>query len=416
MSYLIIITVIGIAALGMAWMPSISQKTQISYSVIYVAFGALVYLALKNVLPLPDPISENETTLHLTEMVVIVSIMGTGLKIDQPFSFKNWKIPFRLVIITMLLSILIVALLGWSMLGYDIATALLLGSVLAPTDPVLASDVQVGPPQEKEQHTVKFALTAEAGMNDGTAFPFTLLAITIALMGTPDQAGITTWFLTDFLYRILAGVLAGYLIGRVLAYLIFNLSEKVEYIVVRDGFIALSSTLIVYGFTEMIHGYGFIAVFVTAVTLRNYELGHKFHKKLHDFTDQVERILVSIVLVLFGGSLVSGILNHLTWPLALFGFAFVFLIRPLTGFVSLLGLPLHTKEKFGIGFFGIKGIGSFFYLAFALTKFEFAYAKQLWSLVAFTVLLSIIIHGFSATRFMTSLDKHVARKNAEANQ
>jgi NhaP-type Na+/H+ or K+/H+ antiporter len=416
MSYLIIMTVIGIAALGMAWMPSISQKTQVSYSVIYVAFGALLYLIFRNVLPLPDPISKNQTTLHLTEIVVIVSIMGTGLKIDQPFSFKSWKIPFRLVIITMILSIFIVAILGWSTLGYDVATALLLGAVLAPTDPVLASDVQVGPPHEEEQHTVKFSLTAEAGMNDGTAFPFILLAVTIALLGSPEEASFTTWFLTDFVYRILAAVVAGYLIGRVLGYLIFRLSEKVEYIVVRDGFIALSSTLIVYGFTEMIHGYGFIAVFVTAITLRNYELGHKFHKKLHDFTDQIERILVSIVLVLFGGSLVSGILDHLTWPLALFGVAFVFLIRPLTGFVSLLGIPLHTKEKFGISFFGIKGIGSFFYLAFALTKAEFAYAHQLWSLVAFTVLLSIIIHGFTATRFMINLDKHVARKNAEANQ
>jgi sodium/hydrogen antiporter len=416
MSYLIIITVIGIAALGMAWMPSISQRTQVSYSVIYVAFGALLYLVFRNVLPLPDPISENETTLHLTELVVIVAIMGTGLKIDQPFSFKNWKIPFRLVIITMVLSILIVAVLGWITLGYDVATALLLGAVLAPTDPVLASDVQVGPPHEEEQHTVKFALTAEAGMNDGTAFPFILLAITIASLGMPEHANLSAWFLTDFVYRVLAAVLAGYLIGRVLAYLVFNLSEKVEYIVVRDGFIALSSTLIVYGFTEMIHGYGFIAVFITAVTMRNYELGHKFHKKLHDFTDQVERILLSIVLVLFGGSLVSGILDHLTWPLALFGVVFVFIIRPVTGFVSLIGLRLHTREKFGISFYGIKGIGSFFYLAFALTKADFPYAQQLWSLVAFIVLLSIIIHGFTATRFMDNLDKHVARKNAEANQ
>ena len=409
MTYLIIMTVIGIAALGMAWMPSISQKTRISYSIIYVVLGALLYLVFHNRLPLPDPISKNEFTLHLTELVVIISIMGTGLKIDQPFSFVKWRTPFRLVIFTMILSIFIVALLGWWTLGYDIATAILLGAVLAPTDPVLASDVQVGPPQEDHRDNVKFALTAEAGMNDGTAFPFTWLAIIFALAATNGvEPELTTWFLVDFLYRVIAAVIAGFLIGKLLCYLIFILPEKVQFINIKDGFIAISSTLIVYGFTELIHGYGFIAVFVTAVTIRNYELWHKFHKKLHDFTDQIERILLSIILILFGGSLVSGILDHLTWPLALFGIFFVFIVRPLTGYISLIGTRLHVKEKIGISFFGIKGIGSFFYLAFALTKAEFAYAEQLWSLIAFIVLLSIIIHGFTATPFMLKLHNEFA--------
>jgi sodium/hydrogen antiporter len=410
MSYLIIITVIGLAALGMAWMPSISQKTRISYSIIYVVLGMLLYIAFRSILPLPDPISENEFTLHLTELVVIVSIMGTGLKIDQPFSFRNWRVPFRLVIFTMLLSIFVVALLGYWTLGYDIATAILLGSVLAPTDPVLASDVQVGPPHEEEQDNVKFALTAEAGMNDGTAFPFTWLAITLALIGTPEHTDLTTWFLVNFVYRIIAGVTAGFLIGKLLAYLVFFLPEKRNFLVTRDGFVAISSTLLVYGFTELIHGYGFIAVFVTAITLRNYEMHHKFHKKLHAFTDQIERILLSIVLILFGGSLVNGILDHLTWQLALFGVFFVFVVRPLTGYVALIRTKLHYKEKLGISFFGIKGIGSFFYLAFALQQTDFVYAEELWSLVAFIVLLSIIIHGFTATPLMLKLNREFAKE------
>ena len=416
MSYLIIITVIGLAALGMAWMPSISQKTRISYSIIYVLLGALLYIVFRNTLPLPDPISKNEFTLHLTELVVIVSIMGTGLKIDQPFSFKRWRIPFRLVIFTMILSIIIVTVLGWWTLEYDIATALLLAAVLAPTDPVLASDVQVGPPQEEEQDNVKFALTAEGGMNDGTAFPFVWLAITLALIGTPEHTDLTTWFFVDFVYRIIAGCAAGLLIGRLIAYLVFYLPEKRNFIVTKDGFVALSSTLLVYGLTELIHGYGFIAVFVTAITLRNYEMDHKFHKKLHAFTDQIERILVSIVLILFGGSLVTGILDHLTWPLALFGVFFVFVVRPATGFLSLIGTKLHYKEKLGISFFGIKGIGSFFYLAFAISQTEFAYAEELWSLVAFIVLLSIIIHGFTATPFMLKLNREFAKEVTAVEQ
>jgi NhaP-type Na+/H+ or K+/H+ antiporter len=410
LNYLIIITSIGLAALGMAWMPSISQKTRISYSIIYVLLGVLLYSVFHNLLPLPDPISKNEFTVRLTELVVIISIMGTGLKIDQRFSFKKWRVPFRLISVTMILSIAIVTVIGIWVLGLDLPSALLMGAVLAPTDPVLASDVQVGPPHETEQENVKFSLTAEAGMNDGTAFPFTWLAIAIAAAGGASNQLLFHWIWMDLIYRIIAALVCGFLIGRLLAFLLFYLPEKRNFLITRDGFVAISATLLVYGVTELVHGYGFIAVFVTAITLRNYELHHKFHKKLHDFTDQIERILLSIVLILFGGSLVSGILDQLTWPMALFAIIFVLLICPLTGFISLVGTKLHVKEKFGISFFGIKGMGSFFYLAFALKQTNFAFGEQIWSMVAFIVLLSIFVHGLTATPFMEKIGKEFTQE------
>lgn len=408
-SYLIIITLIGFAALGMAWMPSISKHTRVSYSIIYVLLGMVVYLGLGTLLPLPDPISNNNLTVRLTELVVIISLMGTGLKIDEPFSFRIWNSPLRLVSITMLLSIAITTVIGVYGLGLDLAASVLLGAVLAPTDPVLASDVQVGPPQSNTRDHVKFSLTAEAGLNDGTAFPFTWLAILLATAGSTAQVW-EDWLLRDLLYRIAAGLVVGFLMGRLLAYMVFRLPEKAKYIQVRDGFVALSATLLVYGLTELLHGYGFIAVFITAVTLRNYELHHKYHRKLHDFTDQVERILVAIVLVLFGGSLVSGILSSLTWPMVLFGFLFVLLIRPLTSWVGLLGAKLHHKEKLAISFFGIKGMGSFFYLAFALNEVHFVYKEELWSIGAFIVLLSILIHGLTATAVMQKIEMEFAEQ------
>jgi NhaP-type Na+/H+ or K+/H+ antiporter len=407
-SYIIIITIIGLAALGMAWMPSITSKTKISYSIIYVLFGIFLYLVVGRLLPLPDPIYENELTVRLTELVVIVSLMGTGLKIDQPFSFRKWAVPFRLVSITMLLSIFVVTVLAMWGFGFDLASALLLGAVLAPTDPVLASDVQVGPPLEDAKDNVKFSLTAEAGMNDGTAFPFTWLAIVLASTTASNDLG--AWFWNDLIYRVLAGVACGFFIGRILAYLIFRLSEKNKDLVIKDGFVAISATLLVYGLTEMVSGYGFIAVFVTAITLRNYELHHKYHKRMHAFTDQIERILVAVVLILFGGSLVAGILERLTWQMALFGVAFVLIIRPVTSLIGLIKTKLHIKEKMAIGFFGIKGMGSFFYLAFALNEVTFVYKEELWSTGAFVVLLSIIIHGLTATSMMKKLETEFAEK------
>jgi sodium/hydrogen antiporter len=197
--------------------------------------------------------------------------------------------------------------------------------------------------------------------------------------------------------------------GRLLAFLVFFLPDKRNFVVIRDGFVAVSATLLVYGITELVQGYGFIAVFVTAITLRNYELNHKFHRKLHEFTDQIERIILAIVLILFGGSLVTGILNHLDWYMVLFSLAFVLLIRPLTGWLGMIGTPLHPKEKTAIAFFGIRGMGSFYYLAFALQQASFNNGPQLWSIVSFIVLLSVLIHGVTATSVIKKLEHQFAK-------
>jgi sodium/hydrogen antiporter len=408
-SYILVMAIMGLAALGMAWMPSLSQVTRISYAIIYVIFGALLYKLFGSLLPLPDPISKNEFTVRLTELVVIISLMGTGLKIDQPFSIRQWRVPFRLVSITMVISICIVTLIGVYVLGFDLASSILLGAVLAPTDPVLASDVQVGPPLEKAKDNVRFSLTAEAGMNDGSAFPFTWLAIILMINGYEPEV-LIGWIWFDLVYRILAGVLCGFVIGRILAFMIFRLPEKIKDIKTRDGLVAISATLLVYGLTELIHGYGFIAVFVTAITMRNYEMEHKYHRRMHDFTDQVERILMAVVLILFGGSLVTGILQDLTIVSALFGIVFVMLIRPLTSLLVLIGGKLHFKEKLAISFFGIRGMGSFFYLSFALQQTFFPFHGELWSIVSFIVLISIIIHGLTATSVMKKLEHEFSRK------
>lgn len=374
--------------------------------------GMLLYSLFGSYLPEANPIKNQDATLHLTELVVIVSIMGTGLKIDQPFSVKTWKVPFRLITITMLLCIGLMFLLGRYVIGFNIHSAILLGAVLAPTDPVLASDVQVGPPMEKNKDNVRFSLTAEAGMNDGVAFPFTWLAILIAMMTVNKNFSLGNWLAYDLGYRIIAGVGSGYLMGRFLALLVFYLPRKKNFIVVTDGFVGIAATLMVYGLTELIHGYGFIAVFVTAITLRNSQLNHELHTHLHDFTDQVERILVAIVLILFGGSLVSGILDFLTWPMVGVALVFILLVRPVSGMLGLIGTGLHIKEKLAISFFGIRGMGSFFYLAFALKQYFFFYEKELWSIISFIVLISVIIHGFTASRVMTNIQQEFSEEVA----
>ncbi|HYF70606.1 MAG TPA: cation:proton antiporter [Ohtaekwangia sp.] len=402
--YFLILLLLGVAMLGMAWMPALTSKIKVSYTIFYVGLGYILYTIFEG-LPKADPLFYEYFTIHVTELVVIVSLMGTGLKIDEPFSFKEWRIPIRLVSITMILSIFTITAASMWWLDLSLASALLLGAVLAPTDPVLAEDVQVGPPLEGKKSRVRFSLTAEAGFNDGLAFPFTWLAIAFSLKEGSYTTILTNWFIFDVSYRIIAGLIIGLIGGNLIAYMIFKLPGKLLMIKKRDGFIAFSSTLLLYGLTELVSGYGFISVFVGAVTIRNYERDHHYHVILHSFIDQMEKMLMAMVLLLFGGSLVYGMLDKLTWPMAIFGLAVVLLIRPLSAFVSVVRTPLHLNEKAAISFYGIKGIGSFFYLAFAFNEAHFTSMNFLWTLVSFVVLCSLIIHGISANFVMRRISK-----------
>jgi NhaP-type Na+/H+ or K+/H+ antiporter len=401
--YNLIMLLLGLAALSMAWLPIISKKTRISYSIVFVIAGIALFASLRSILPLPHPLKDNEFTLHLTEVVVIISLMGSGLRIDQPFSLRSWKIPFRLVSITMLLSILLVTLGAFYLLGLSLPTSLLLGAVLAPTDPVLASDVQVAPPNTPDANDVKFHLTAEAGMNDGSAFPFTWLAILVSqAMGDVPDLG--EWAVYYLLYKVLVGLICGWLIGKALGWMLFTLPKKNKGWKITDGLVSLAVTFVVYAITEMVAGYGFIAVFVAAVTIRNSEMKHELHETLHEFIDQMERILVAIVLLLFGGSLIENLLNPLTLAMFFFCLVFVFVVRPLTAVLVLKGSGMTRGERLAVAFFGIKGIGSFYYLAFALSEDRFDEPDILWAITGCIVLISIIIHGLTATSVMKKLE------------
>lgn len=402
-THVLILVIIGAAGLGMAWIPSIVSNKPISYTLIYVIFGMVIFLLPIN-LPSTDALKQEIYIVRLSELGVIISLMGTAIKINRRFSLKNWAIPLKLVFITMIISIAAAAFIGWWALGLAPASAILLAAALAPTDPVLASDVQVGPPSKENEDHVRFSLTAEAGLNDGMAFPFTWLAILVAIYTGTGEAWLATWLWKDVAYRIVVGVGMGFLTGKALACLVFYLPEKISFPKIRDGFVAITSTLFIYGITEIMQGYGFLAVFVAGYTLGSYEREHSYHVALHDFTDQTERLLLVILLLLFGGSIINGLLDHLSLGGALFGILFLFVIRPLGGMLAMIGSKIHWKEKFAISFFGIKGIGSFFYLSFGLHQAYFEDASALWSILGFIVLLSIIIHGMSASPVMKYLD------------
>ncbi|MBC6991085.1 cation:proton antiporter [Hymenobacter sp. BT491] len=410
--YNIVMVLMGIAILGVAWLPSLLEKYPLSYPIFYIGLGMLVYW-LPLGMPAADPFQHPKLVTHLSELCVIVALTGTGLKIDRPFSLRTWRTPLLLVLVLMVLTIAGFTVAGW-LLGLAPASAVLLAASLAPTDPVLAGDVQVGDPGEGQEDNVRFSLTGEAGLNDGLAFPFVYLALALLpVAAAPLADRIIHWLWMDILYRTVAALFLGWLSGKLLAYLIFSLPKRVSIKAAAYGFIALAVTLTTYGVTELLHGYGFLAVFIAAVTLRSYERKHEYHKQMHAFTDQLERLLIVVILILLGGAIVSGLLSSLTWAGVGLSLLLILVLRPVGGMLTLARSKRVTWAERGvISFFGIRGIGSIFYLAFALDKADFADARQLWSILGFTVLVSVVLHGTLATPVMNWLDRRHGRKTS----
>ncbi|MBL7253511.1 cation:proton antiporter [Actinoplanes sp. LDG1-01] len=409
----VIFAVLGVGALLAGILPRVLERRPLSMPIVFVGLG-MVLFGLPLGLPGVDPLAHPKITEHLTEVGVIVALMGAGLKIDRPFSRAGWRSTWRLLVVAMPVTIAVMAFLGWWWAGLVPATALLLGAALAPTDPVLASDVQVGEPTDEEdsEDEVRFALTSEAGLNDGLAFPFVYAAI--AMAGAAGLGWVGDWAWHDLIYKVVVGVVAGLVAGKLLGRLFFRARLAALRLAHHsEGFLALAATFLAYGLAEIAQGYGFLAVFVAARAIRAAERSHEYHQVLHDFAEQTERLLTVLLLLLFGGAVVGGLLEPLTWPAALAGLALIFLVRPVSGFLSLRGAPGRRTEHWVIAAFGIRGIGSFYYLSYALTQADFPGADLVWATIAFVVLVSVVLHGVAATPVMWRLDRANERTGQE---
>ncbi|WP_436343527.1 cation:proton antiporter [Natronorubrum sp. FCH18a] len=411
------LVVIGVALFGVAVLPRFVSDRAISMPIFFVGFGMLVF-GLPIGLPAPDPLEQGTTTEHLAELGVIIALMGVGLKIDRPPGLRAWASTWRLLAITMPLSIAGAALLGW-WIGLVVPTAILLGACLAPTDPVLASEVQVGGPgmgteaesleeAAGQQDEVRFALTSEAGLNDGLAFPFTNLAIAVALVGLAPGNWLGEWLIVDVGYRIVVGVVLGVVLGYLTARLVFATEPDTPVAKSVQGLEAIAGTLLVYGAAELLGGYGFIAVFVAALMVRHYERTHDYNQSLHEVSEFAEQVMMALVMVFFGGAIVGGLLEPLTVETFVVAVAIVFVVRPLAGAIGFLGFDRDPAERATIAFFGVRGIGSFYYLAHGLNEAAFPDAGLLWAIVGAVVLMSIVVHGITATPAVRWLEARAA--------
>ena len=392
--YHIMLAVIGILVIAARWLPRLVSTREPASAPLMILFGAGAALLIPGFSEAPDP---RETPLPwelMSELTVIVALFGAGMRIDSLLPWRKWIPTMRMLGIAMPLTILAVALLGVGIAGLTVAGAILLGAVLAPTDPVLAADVQVGPPHEGAEHPVRFTLTTEAGLNDGLAFPFVYLGLLVAAQGlNPGEWGLE-WLFRDVFYRIIVGAGMGWMGGWALGKVLFVVPKGSVLADTGSGVVALAGVFLCYGSTELVEGYGFIAVAVMGLTLRRIESTHRFHRQLHDFSESIEHALTALLLIALG-TVLPILFVHLTWTLAFMAVMLLFVIRPLSGWISLLGTNLTLRDRAVVSVYGVRGIGSIYYLCYAGSYMEFTNEPQLWSLVGLVILLSTILHGFT---------------------
>jgi NhaP-type Na+/H+ or K+/H+ antiporter len=263
-----------------------------------------------------------------------------------------------------------------------------------------------------EAGEVRFALTSEAGLNDGLAFPFVHLAV-LVLAGGSFWSGAGEWLGWYVVAKIVIGVVVGVALGRGLGAIAFR-SRSASLRLAEQGepLLALAALLTAYGLTEVLHGYGFLSVFACAMALRAAEHRHEYHRAMHDVVQRLERLLTLVVLLLLGVAFSSGLLEDLDWRGVTVGVALVLVIRPFAAWASLAILPrrnplaggLDPRGRLAVAFFGIRGVGSLYYMAWATHEADFPDAGWVWSTVGFTVAFSVIVHGIAATPVMRRLE------------
>ncbi|RYX92530.1 MAG: sodium:proton antiporter [Comamonadaceae bacterium] len=454
----------GLLLVVMALSGSVLARLPLSTSMLYLLVGMLaspLWLGLV----WTDPAANTKLLEHLTEAVVLVSLFTAGLKLSPGLKDRRWLLPLRLAVTSMVITVLLIAAAGM-MLGLSVGAAILLGAILAPTDPVLASDVQVHTHGDRDR--LRFSLTGEAGLNDGTAFPFVMLGL--GLLGLHDIGSLGwRWLAIDVLWASACGLVIGAALGAAIGRLVLHLRRKHQEAVGLDEFLAMGLIGLSYGCAVLAHGYGFLAVFAAGVALRQLEqqetaagvatngngkananampdddvvaaasaeqdaavaqaeadprpgsapaealavdqqhapafLAHA----LLGFNEKLERIGEMVVVIAIGS-----LLWAVQWPYVEWWFVPVLLviIRPVAVSVGLIGSSTSGAQRWLMSWFGIRGIGSLYYLMYAINHgLEENLASELTALTLAVVVTSIFVHGISVTPLMAMYERRRGAK------
>jgi NhaP-type Na+/H+ or K+/H+ antiporter len=425
--------VAGLLLIAMAFIGTWMERMPLSPAMLYLGAGFALGPGGAGML-LPDPKAYSPLLERLAETAVLISVFVTALRISVPLSERRWRLPISLATAAMVATVALVAAAGVVWLALPLGAAILLGAILAPTDPVLASDVQLDDPRDRD--LLRFSLSGEAGLNDGAALPLVLLGMGLLGLHELGAAG-GQWLLVDLLWGVCGGLAIGWLLGAGVSTLILHLRTRHRLAIGLNEFVALGLIALVYGIALLAHASGFLAVFAAGLALPRMRPvgrasshrrlpvaltqgaaaeidsteasapasathpvkapGHMAHAVL-SFDEQLERFAeVAMVLV------VGAMFSYVEVPASAFWFVplLLLVIRPLSILVA--GAPAMASgiQLPLICWFGIRGIGSVYYLLYAINRgLPDAVAPTIVGLTLVTVVSSIVAHGVSIPPLM----------------
>jgi NhaP-type Na+/H+ or K+/H+ antiporter len=444
--------IIGLLLVAMALSDSVLARLPLSTSMLYVLVGVAVsplWLGLSSL----TPHSHARLVEHMAEVVVLLSLFTAGLKMSLGLRDGRWLLPLRLALVSMLVTVAGIAAAGVWLLGLPLGAAILLGGILAPTDPVLASEVELEDAADRDR--LRFSLTGEAGLNDGTAFPVVLLGL--GLLGVHEFGSFGwRWFAVDVLWGTVCGIGVGAALGTMVGRLVLYLRRTHKEATGLDNFLALGLIALSYGVAQLAHGLGFLAVFAAGVALRRIEQQetraatpdrrrgkaapapaavvekaaanpdprhaekaavHPQHAPAYlahavsTFNEQIERIGEVAAVIVIGMMLWAVEWRHAS---AWFVVLLLLLIRPLSVAVGLARSRTSLTQRTLIGWFGIRGIGSLYYVMYAINSgIAPELAQTLLALTLTAVVASITVHGISVTPLMALYQRSRGDPKAE---
>ncbi|NJM71354.1 MAG: sodium:proton antiporter [Scytonema sp. RU_4_4] len=418
--YIIDLFIIGSLLLFVTLLSGWISRLPLSFAIIYLMVGILLGPYGFGLIQLRrDEVFNAEILERLTEFVVIISVFSCGLKIIRPLNFRAWNITTRLIVFLMPISIFGLAVAGKFFLGMDWGEAILLGAILAPTDPVLASEVQLTDTSDRDE--LRFGLTSEGGLNDALAFPFVYFGI-YALKDNNWKSWFQYWVFVDLIWAIVVGLVMGFIVAKAIVWVDKKIQKIRRVDSIMEDFLALGTILLTYSLTEIVNGYGFLAVFIAGLVVqRSYRNSEKPLAQL-EFIERLEKLLeVGTILILGTILLVQPMLNYATQSLLVIVLLFL-IIRPIGVWISTIGGHLqkpyrrawYPGTRLLLGWFGIRGVGSLYYLSYAFGKgLEGEIGEQVSWITYTTIVVSVLVHGISATPLMNWYERNVShRQNA----
>lgn len=399
LSLLVIGTLLLAITLGSGWI----SRLPLSYALIYLVVGVLLGPYGAGLVQLRP---NAEFLERLTEMVVIISVFGCGLKMNRPLKLWAWKTTVRLIGFLMPIAIFAIAAICHWLLGFDWGAAVLLGAILAPTDPVLASEVQLENIKDKDE--LRFGLTSEGGLNDALAFPFVYFGL-YWLKDSNWDNWFKQWVAIDLVWAVVSGIVMGILVAKAIVWIDQHVQRFRPADDLIQDFVAISTILLTYSLTELVNGYGFLAVFVAGVVVQS-SYCYDPEKRLAqlEFVERIEKLLeVGTILILGSLLLFDPIVKYANQAI-LVAFLLLLVVRPVGVWISMLGSRFPVPLIGLFGWFGIRGVGSLYYLTYAFGKgLKGETGEQIAWITYITIVISVILHGISATPLMNWYEHHI---------